>query len=201
MIRVLLVDEQAAVRRGLRLRLALEPDVAVVGEAGDVGQALVLARTLLPDVVVMDLEMSDLEGMEAIRRLGKMGPCCAVVILTLRGDAETRTRAKEAGAQAFLEKQGGAEVLLQVIHQIAQDSPPTLEDAGGGSEERRQPEARGTWLQSLGPERVPRDQDLEQPSPGQIARAGDLKGVPVPMQQETLGLALHASARRRLSVG
>lgn len=190
MIRVLLVDEQAAVRQGLRLRLALEPDVSVVGEAGNAGQALVLAQTLFPDVVVMDLEMSDLKGIEAIRRFGDMSPCCAVVILTLRGDADTRTRAKEAGAQAFLEKQGGAETLLQVIHQVVQDSPSPQEGVGGGGKERQQPRVWVTSLEPPDPDRVPRDQDLEQPAPGLIARGGNLKGVPLPMQQEALRLAL-----------
>jgi DNA-binding NarL/FixJ family response regulator len=187
MIRVLLIDNQAAVRRGLRLRLALEPDLAVVGEVDNAEQALVLAQTLLPDVVVMDIAMSDVEGIEAIRRFRDMTPSCAVVILTLRGDAETRTLAQEAGAQALIEKQGGAEVLLEVIREVVQDSLQLTQSASGGSEERHRLQKQVASLQSLGPEGAPQDQGLGQLSLGLMARGGDLRGVPLPMQQEPSG--------------
>ena len=65
-IRLLLVDNQPAVRRGLRVRFALEPDLEVIGEAGDATEAISLAQTLGPDVVLMDVDMSGIDGILAI---------------------------------------------------------------------------------------------------------------------------------------
>ena len=65
-IRLLLVDNQPAVRRGLRMRFALEPDLEVIGEAGDATEAISLAQTLGPDVVLMDVDMSGIDGILAI---------------------------------------------------------------------------------------------------------------------------------------
>jgi DNA-binding NarL/FixJ family response regulator len=65
-IRLLLVDNQPAVRRGLRMRFVLEPDLEVIGEAGDATEAISLAQTLGPDVVLMDVDMSGIDGILAI---------------------------------------------------------------------------------------------------------------------------------------
>jgi len=119
MIRVLLVDGQAEVRQGLRMRLAIESDMAVVGEAGNVEEALALVQTLDPDVVVLDLGRRDLDSVNIIQHLHEAAPAAAVVVLTLCSDEDTRGRAQEAGAQAFLEKRGGAADLLQAIRQLA----------------------------------------------------------------------------------
>jgi len=117
MIRVLLVDDQSVVRRGLLMRLALEPDLKVVGAARSSEEALMLARTTVPDVVVMDIEMPGIDGVQAIRQMRDLTPNGAVIVLTMRGGHETRARALEAGALAFVEKQGGAESLLREIRQ------------------------------------------------------------------------------------
>jgi DNA-binding NarL/FixJ family response regulator len=126
MIRVLLVDDQPAVRRGLRLRLALEPDLAVVGETGDAGEALILAQWLLPDVIVIDVAMPGVDGIEVVEQLRGVAPAAAVVILTLQGDRDTRMLAQVAGAHAFIEKQGGVEGLLQAIRWAAQHSTESV---------------------------------------------------------------------------
>ena len=117
MIRILLVDDQSVVRRGLLMRLALEPDLRVVGAARSSEEALVMARTAVPDVVVMDIEMQAADGIQAIRQMRDLTPNGAVIVLTMRGGQETRARALEAGALAFVEKQGGAEPLLREIRQ------------------------------------------------------------------------------------
>ena len=65
MIRLVLVDDQAAVRQGLRMRLLLEPDIAVIGEANSGKEALALVQQLCPDVVLMDIEMPDMDGISA----------------------------------------------------------------------------------------------------------------------------------------
>ena len=119
MIQVLIVDGQDEVRRGLRMRLAIEPGMAVVGETGKAGEALYLAQALDPDVIVVDIGMRGAEGVNIVKRLRAAAPAAAVVVLTLHGDKNTRMRAQEAGAQVFLEKCGGAADLLQVIHQLA----------------------------------------------------------------------------------
>lgn len=118
MIRVLIADEQAEVRLGLRMRLAIEPDVTVVGEAGSVEKTLALARTLDPDVIVVDIGMRGADGVNLIKHLRATTPTASVVVLTLHDDQDTRTRASEAGAWAFLEKHGSAADLMGAIRQV-----------------------------------------------------------------------------------
>jgi DNA-binding NarL/FixJ family response regulator len=130
MIRILIADGQDEVRRGLRMRLDIEPDVAIVGATGQVGEALALAQALAPDVIVVDIGMRGPEGVDLVRRLRAAAPAAAVVVLTLHCDKETRARAREAGAAAFLEKHEGAADLLQTIRQLAAHH---MGDAGTGA--------------------------------------------------------------------
>lgn len=115
MIRILLVDDQPSVRRGLQMRLALEPDLLVVGEAAGRKDILTLVQALDPDVVVMDAEMSGMDSLSAVERLRETAPHIAVVMLSMHGDKEMRQRALEAGVAAFVEKQAGVEALLQAV--------------------------------------------------------------------------------------
>ena len=126
MIRLLIVDEQAEVRRGLRMRLGIEPDVTVVGETGRAEAALVLSQTLNPDVVVIDVARLGTGSANIIQQLHEASPTAAIVVLTLYSDQDTHTRAREAGAEAFLEKHGGAADLLQAIRQLAAHRPDPL---------------------------------------------------------------------------
>jgi DNA-binding NarL/FixJ family response regulator len=119
MIRVLLVDDQAVVRRALRGRFHLEPDLEVVGEASTGREALALAQTFTPDVVLMDIEMPGMDGIEATAALRRVVPQSAVVILSIYDDAQTRGRAQAAGAAALVEKRGATETLLSAIRQAA----------------------------------------------------------------------------------
>ena len=118
-IRLLLVDDRPAVRRGLKIWLALEPDLEVVGEASDGAEAISLARTLRPDVVLLDIEMPGMDGISATAALRSAAPQSAVVILTLYDDATTRTLAREAGAAAFVGKHQKEETLLAEIRRVA----------------------------------------------------------------------------------
>jgi DNA-binding NarL/FixJ family response regulator len=118
-IRLLLVDDRPTVRRGLRIWLALQPDLEVVGEASDGSEAISLARALRPDVVLMDVEMPGMDGISATAALRSLAPQSAVVILTLHDDAATRTRAREAGAAAFVAKHLMEETLLAEIRRVA----------------------------------------------------------------------------------
>ena len=122
MIRVLLVDDQTNVRRGLRMRLELEPDVTVVGEACDGEAALGMARLLSPTVVLMDVEMPRMDGIAATQQLCQGGAGPAVVMLSLYDDAATRQRAKAAGAIDFVAKTRMDETLLDAIRRAASPS-------------------------------------------------------------------------------
>jgi len=115
MITVLLVDDQPMVRQGLRMRLGLEADMQVVGEGGDGLAAIELAHTLHPDVVLIDVEMPHMDGLTATKAIRAIAPQCAVIVVSLHGDAATRTKALAAGASAFVGKHDGEEALLRAI--------------------------------------------------------------------------------------
>ena len=119
MIRVLLVDDQAVVRRALRVRFHLEPDLEVVGEASTGREALTLAQALTPDVVLMDIQMPGMNGIEATAALRRVVPQSVVVMLSIYDDAQTRGQAQAAGAVACVEKRGETETLLSAIRQAA----------------------------------------------------------------------------------
>ena len=118
-VRLLLVDDRSSVRRGLRIWLALEPDLEVVGEACGGAEAISLTQALRPDVVLMDIEMPGMDGISAATALRSVAPQSAVVILTIHDDATTRARAQEAGAAAFVAKHRMEETLLAEIRRVA----------------------------------------------------------------------------------
>ncbi len=118
-IRLLLVDDQPQVRRGLVMRLALESDVEVVGECGDAESAIELARSLRPDVVIMDVELPGMSGIDATRSLHTALPGTAIVMLSLHDDNETVARAKAAGAAHFVAKHRMEGPLLAAIRDAA----------------------------------------------------------------------------------
>ena len=104
MIRILLADDHPVVRDGLAAMLATQPDFEVIGEAGNGAEALTEAARLHPDVVLMDLEMPELDGIEAIRRLRAIDPAVQVVVLTAFDTDERIVGAIQAGAQGYLLK-------------------------------------------------------------------------------------------------
>ena|SRR5690349_3238828 len=119
MIRVLLVDDQPAIRQGLRMWLGLEDDLIIVGEAADGPAALALAPELQPDVVLLDVQMPGMDGIDTAHALRAVAPACAVVLLTLHGDTITRSRAAAAGVVVFVEKHEADVALVQAIHLAA----------------------------------------------------------------------------------
>ena len=122
-ISVLIVDDQPATRSGLRMLLSLEPDLAVIGEAADATEAMEKAVAATPDVVVMDVAMPGLDGINATALLRARLPRSAVVILTLYDDPPIRARARAAGAAAVVGKHEGDGPLLAAIRLAAGARP------------------------------------------------------------------------------
>jgi NarL family two-component system response regulator LiaR len=114
-IRVLIVDDHAVVREGLRAFLELQEDVEVVGEAGDGAEALTQTDQLKPDVILMDLVMPKLDGVQAMRRLRLAHPDCRVIVLTSFLDDERLLPAIEAGAAGYLLKNAEPAELVRAI--------------------------------------------------------------------------------------
>jgi DNA-binding NarL/FixJ family response regulator len=119
MIRILLADDQDLVREGLRMLLEAEPDLEVVGEAADGKQALAEARRLEPDVLLMDVRMPELDGIEATARLAATGSRARVLMLTTFDLDEYVYLALKAGASGFLLKDATREQLVGAVRTIA----------------------------------------------------------------------------------
>ena len=118
-IRVLLVDDQAVVRGGLKLILEAQDDIEVIGEAADGSEAVALTRALDPDVVLMDIRMPALDGIEATRQLAAAGTDARVLILTTYGLDEYVYEALRAGAAGFLLKTDPPERLVEGVRVVA----------------------------------------------------------------------------------
>jgi DNA-binding NarL/FixJ family response regulator len=120
MIRVVVVDDQALVRGGFRLILDAQPDMQVVGEAATGREALDRVRELDPDVVLMDIRMPDLDGLEATRRLVASGAASRVLVLTTFDADEYVYEAMKAGASGFLLKDVRPEQLAAAVRTVAE---------------------------------------------------------------------------------
>jgi DNA-binding NarL/FixJ family response regulator len=120
MIRLLLVEGEPSVRKGIRMRLAAEPDMTIAGEAADGKAALTLTRKLRPDVVLMDIEAPRLDGIATTKAIHAICSHIAVIMLTIHDDDATRAQAKAAGAAACITKRGQNDKLLVAIRQAAQ---------------------------------------------------------------------------------
>ena len=116
-IRVLLVDDHTVVRQGLRVLLEAEQDIEVVGEADTGRRAVQLTRKLRPEVVVMDIAMPNLNGLEATRQILKEVPAAKVLVLSSYSDDEYVDRLTEAGAAGYLLKQTAATDLIKAIRE------------------------------------------------------------------------------------
>jgi len=114
-IKVLLVDDHALFREGLAGILNAQPDFDVVGEAGDGLEALVKAQELLPDLILMDISMPGLDGLEATKHLKQELPAITIVILTVRDEDEKLFEAIKSGAQGYLLKSIHSRTMLDLL--------------------------------------------------------------------------------------
>jgi DNA-binding NarL/FixJ family response regulator len=118
MISVLIADDQGLIRKGLRMLLEAEPDIRVTGEAGDGSQALAQARSLDPDVILMDVRMPGVDGIEATTRLVRSGSRARILMLTTFNLDEYVYHAMKAGASGFLLKDATREQLTGAIRAV-----------------------------------------------------------------------------------
>jgi len=121
-IRILLVDDQQVVREGLRRMLELEADLKVVGEVADAKEVFTQVELLSPEIILMDIKMPGVDGIELTRRLKERHPSCNVIMLTLYD--EYLTQAIEAGATGYLLKDVKREELLRAVRTVHEGRSP-----------------------------------------------------------------------------
>ena len=119
-IRILLADDHNVMRRGLRLLLESQPDFKVVAEAADGRQAIAQAEAQKPDVVVLDVAMPNLSGIEAAQRIQADCPDAAVIVLSMHSDEGYVLRALKAGAKGYLLKDSAEGDLIEAIRAVTQ---------------------------------------------------------------------------------
>ncbi len=129
---VLLVDDHAVVRQGFRMIISAEPDFEVIGEASNGREAVQEAELLQPDIVLMDVSMPELNGIEATRRIVALAPRTRILALSMHRDSVYVREILRAGASGYLLKEAGDQDLLTAIRAIAQGQgylSPAVSDA------------------------------------------------------------------------
>jgi two-component system, NarL family, response regulator NreC len=117
-IRILLADDHQLMRSGIRLMLEREADLTVVGEASDGREAVSMAKTLKPEVVVMDIGMPNLNGIEAAHQMTQDNPQLAIVMVSMHSDESYVLRALKAGARGYLLKDSAEADLIKAVHAV-----------------------------------------------------------------------------------
>lgn len=118
LVRILIVDDHELVRRGVRSILVTRPEWEICGEASDGSDAVEKARDLKPDVVLLDITMPHMNGLDAARIIRRDVPRAKVIILSQYEGAEMRSRALEAGAQGYVSKSDASRQLLMAIDSL-----------------------------------------------------------------------------------
>jgi NarL family two-component system response regulator YdfI len=118
-IRIVVVDDHPIVREGIRLMLATSDDLVLVGDAADGATALRMVEELQPDVVLLDMRMPGMSGLEVLESLRKAWPQIAVLILTTYNEDELIVRGFQAGASGYLLKEGSLEALFHALRAVA----------------------------------------------------------------------------------
>jgi len=119
MIRILIVDDHAVVRQGLRFLLEQQPDISVVGECADGEQAVALASSLLPDVILLDLLMPKMDGMTAVREIKRITPVTRIIILTSYYEDDQIFGVIKAGALSYMLKDSSPHELIAAVRAAA----------------------------------------------------------------------------------
>lgn len=119
-IKVLIVDDHAVVRAGIRMLLESDPELAIVGEGENGDDAVRLAKELSPDVILMDVTMPEVDGVEATRRIKALPQAPAVLALSIHEGTDYFFHMLQAGASGYVPKRAAPEELLRAIHAVAQ---------------------------------------------------------------------------------
>ncbi len=119
-IKLMLVDDHDVIRTGLRSFLETQPGLEVVAEADNGREALNLVKDTQPDIVLMDITMPDMDGIEATQKLKKIYPKCQVLVLTVHSDKQYFMKMLEAGASGYITKQAAADELVSAIKTVAE---------------------------------------------------------------------------------
>ncbi len=128
-VRILIADDHGIVRKGLRLQLEQHEEFQVVGEASDGREAVRLAEELSPDVIIMDIAMPNLNGIQATTQLVKKNPNLGVIILSMHSDESYLTRTLSAGAKGYLLKDSADQDLYRAVQSVSEGKPffsPTI---------------------------------------------------------------------------
>ena len=132
MTTILLADDHAVVRHGLRILLEAESDFRIAGETGDGMEALRLAESLQPDILVLDVVMNGINGIEVARQIAKRAPKTSIVMLSMYGSEGYVVEALQAGAKAYVLKDSSADELVRAIREVMSGrhylSPPLSEE-------------------------------------------------------------------------
>jgi len=129
LINIVLVDDHDIVRTGLKTFLDMQPDMQVVGEAMNGDEAISIAREERPDVIIMDITMEGMDGLEATKRIKMISPECRILALTVHADKQHFFEMLSAGAEGYVTKQAAAEDLVDAIRSLAEGNvylQPTL---------------------------------------------------------------------------
>ena len=127
-IRILVVDDHPIVRHGLKTLLVAEPAWEVIGEAEDGIEALEKARRLQPDLIILDVTMPRMNGLEACRRIRQSVPECEVLIVTQHDSPQMMREALDAGARGYVVKSNAARDLLAAVAAVSQHKSFTIQD-------------------------------------------------------------------------
>ncbi len=147
-VRVVLVDDHAILRQSLKMLLGARPEIEIVGEANDGREAIALCERLKPDVVLMDLSMPELNGIEATRQLKRSCPATRVIVLSAYGDQDQLREALRAGATGYVIKRSDIEELTMAIQMVRRGNTYFSADLASSVDiseviyQSRRPEAR-----------------------------------------------------------
>src|SRR3712207_4083837 len=122
-LRLVLIEDHPRFRQTLRRALELLPEVALVAEAGDGRSGLEQAAVVTPHVVLCDVNLPGMSGLEVVGRLRDRAPTCPIIVLTVVDDAEQRAQAVQAGATAYVTKDRGLAALITLIRDLAAQVP------------------------------------------------------------------------------